>query len=178
MKRLLILTATGFFSIMVCQAQNTKPVQAANASNMGQLHNGPVKNISIGNMMYAQKVIQAWKDFDNNTLDKIEDLMADDVVATFPDGSMVKGKDNWIKMIKDYRNNFTSVTSTVMACTTLKSPDDPEHEVVTVWGEENDTNKDGTTMKTHLNEVWFFNKQGKVVMFHQMAAKDQPDKKN
>jgi hypothetical protein len=91
---------------------------------------------------------------------------------------MVKGKENWIKMIKDYRNNFNSVTSTVMACTTLKSPDDPEHEVVTVWGEENDTNKDGTTVKTHLNEVWFFNKQGKVVMFHQMAAKDAPDKKN
>jgi ketosteroid isomerase-like protein len=178
MKRLLILTATGFFSMMVCQAQNTKPVQAANATSMGQLHNGPVHNISIGNMMYAQKVIQLWKDYDNNTMDNVGDLLADDVVATFPDGSMVKGKDNFVKMIKDYRNSFSSVSSTIMACTTLKSPDDPEHEVVSVWGEENDTSKDGTTVKTHLNEVWFFNKQGKVVMFHQMAAKDAMDKKN
>jgi ketosteroid isomerase-like protein len=177
MKRLLILTATGFFSIMVCQAQTTKPVQASNAANM-EHHNGPVKNISIGNMMYAQKVTQLWKDYDNNTMDNVGDLLADDVVATFPDGSMVKGKDNFVKMIKDYRNSFSSVSSTIMACTTLKSPDDPEHEVVSVWGEENDTSKDGTTVKTHLNEVWFFNKQGKVVMFHQMAAKDQPDKKN
>src|SRR6476619_8334668 len=98
-------------------------------------------------MMYAQKLIQAWKDFDNNTLDKIEDLMADDIVATFPDGSMVKGKDNFAKMIRDARNNVSSVSSTVMACTTLKSPDDPEHEVVNIWGEENETKKADNTMK-------------------------------
>jgi hypothetical protein len=177
MKRLLILTATGLFSCMVGQAQNVKPVQAANSS-MEQPYKGPVKNISIGNMMYAQKVMQLWKDYDNNTMDNMGDLLADDVVATFPDGSMVKGKDNFVKSIKDYRNSFSSVSSKIMACTTLKTPDDPEHDVVTIWGEENDTNKDGTTVKTHLNEVWFFNKQGKVEMVHQMAAKDAMDKKD
>jgi len=111
-------------------------------------------------------------------MDHIEDMMAYDVVATFPDGSMVKGKENFAKLIRDARSNFSSMSGTVMACTTLKSPDDSDHEVVSTWGEENDTNKDGTTVNAHLNEVWFFNKQGKLVMFHQMAAKDQPDKKN
>ena len=156
MKRLLLLCTTGLFSFMVCQAQNTKPVQTSNS--MDQPYKGPVKNISIGNMMYAQKVMQVWKDYDNNTMDNIADMMADDIVATFPDGSMVKGKENFAKMIKDYRNGFSSVSSKIMACTTLKTPDDP--------------------MTTHLNEVWFFNKQGKVAMFHQMAAKDVAEKKN
>ena len=80
-------------------------------------------------------------------------------------------------MIRDYRNGFASVSSKISACTTLKTPDDPEHEVVTIWGEETDTAADGTVTKTHLNEVWFFNKQGKLTEFHQMAAKDSPDKK-
>jgi hypothetical protein len=178
MKRLSILAAIAFFSAftLVCHAQNTSAMPAKN-SNAGQPPRGPITNISIGNPMYAQKVMQAWKDYDNNTLDNIGDLIADDVIATFPDGSMVKGRETLVKMIKDYRNGFAAVSSKIAACTTLKSPDDPEREVVTIWGEETDTNKDGTIAKTHLNEVWFFNKDGKVVELHQMAAKDAPDKK-
>lgn len=176
MKRISIFAAMAFFSAfaLVCQAQNTNPTQAKNSMEQAK---GPVTNISIGNAVYTQKVIQAWKDYDNNTLDNIGDLVADDVIATFPDGSMVKGRDNFVKAIKDYRNSFASVSSKINACTTLKTPDDPEHEVVTIWGEETDISKDGTTTKTHLNEVWFFNKEGKLTAFHQLAAKDAPDKK-
>ena len=56
-------------------------------------------------------------------------------------------------------------------------PDMPGRNVVSIWGAETDTNKDGTVSKVHLNEVWFFNKDGKVVEFHQMAAKEMPEKK-
>jgi ketosteroid isomerase-like protein len=110
-------------------------------------------------------------------LDKAGDILADDVVATFPDGSTIKGKDNFMKAIKDYRNGFASAVSTVDACVTLKSPDMKDIEVVTIWGSETDTDKDGTVSKVHLNEVWFFNKDGKVVEFHQMAAKEMPEQK-
>lgn len=177
MKRLSILAAMTFFSAftLTAHAQNTSAMQAKN--NTAQSYKGPVTNIAIGNPAYTQKVIQAWKDYDNNTLNNIGDLIADDVLATFPDGSVVKGKDNFVKMIRDYRNSLASVSSQIAACTTLKTPDDPDREVVTIWGEETDTAKDGTVTKTHLNEVWFFNKEGKLVEFHQMAAKDTPDKK-
>jgi len=133
--------------------------------------------ITIGNPAYAQKVLWAWKYYDNNTLEKAADLFADDIVATLPDGTLIKGKDNFIKAMQEYRSSFASVTSEVAACTALKTPDDPGREVVTIWGMETDTNKDGTVTKVHLNEVWFFNKQGKVVEFHQLIAKDTPDKK-
>jgi hypothetical protein len=85
---------------------------------------------------------------------------------------MIKGRDNAMKAIKDVRNGFASAVSEVAACVVLKTPDDPEREVVSIWGMETDTAKDGTVTKVHLNEVWFFNKQGKVVEIHQLAAKD------
>lgn len=175
MRRLSILAATILFSLLAF-AQNKNVKQVKN-----EMSNQPYKvgatNIAIGNNAYAQKILWAWKFYDDNTLDKAGDLLADDVVATFPDGSSVKGKDNFMKAIQDARNSIASSSSTVDACVTLKTPDDPEHEVVSIWGSETDTNKDGTVSKVYLNEVWFFNKEGKVVEFHQMAAKDVPEKK-
>jgi len=130
-------------------------------------------NITLGNQAYAEKVLWAWKFYDDNNLDKAADLFADDAFATLPDGSVFRGKENLMKALKDYRNSFASAVSAVDACVTLKSPDQPDREVVTIWGLETDTNKDGTVSKVHLNEVWFFNKEGKVVEFHQMAATEK-----
>jgi len=176
MKRSLILATIillGSFSFNLYAQQ---PTQAKNQSS-DQPYKIQATKITIGNAVYAQKVLWAWKYYDNNTLDKAADMFADDIIATLPDGTLIKGKDNFIKGMADYRNSFASVVSEVAACTTLKTPDDPEREVVSIWGMETDTNKDGTVTKVHLNEVWFFNKQGKVVEFHQLAAKDAPDKK-
>jgi ketosteroid isomerase-like protein len=166
-----------FSAFTLCaHAQNpaAKPVKQ---SNQDQPYKVEVTNISIGNMAYAQKVLRAWKAYDNNTMDNLEPLFTEDVLATFPDGTVIKGRDNFIKAVKDMRNSFDAASSIVHACTTLKSPDKPETEVVSIWGIETDTNKDGSTTKTHLNEVWFFNKQGMVTEFHQLAAKEGGEKK-
>lgn len=174
MKRLTVVTTI----ILLCFSFNSfAQNDVKQVINSDQPYKVQATNITIGNPAYAQKVLWAWKYYDDNTLDKVETFLADDVVATFPDGSMIKGKDNFMKGIKDYRNSLASATSIVAACTTLKTPDDPDREVVTIWGEETDTAKDGTVTKVHLNEVWFFNKQGKVVEMHQLAAKGAPDKK-
>lgn len=175
MRHLSILAAAILFSLFAF-AQNSNVKQVKN-----DMSNQPYKvgatNVSIGNNAYAQKILWAWKYYDDNTLDKAADLLADDVVATFPDGSMVKGKDNFMNGIKDVRNSIASSVSSVDACVTLKSPDMKDIQVVTIWGTETNTNKDGSISKVHLNEVWFFNKEGKVVEFHQMAAKDAPEQK-
>jgi ketosteroid isomerase-like protein len=177
MKRLTILAAfilfASFFINIYAQKKDVK--QGTNSSD--QPYKVHATNITLGNQAYAQKVLWAWKYFDDNTLDKAADLFADDAVATLPDGTMINGKDNIMKGVKDYRNSFASAVSTVDACVTLKTPDVPDREVVSIWGVETDTNKDGTVSKVHLNEVWFFNKEGKVVEFHQMAAKEMPEKK-
>jgi ketosteroid isomerase-like protein len=161
------------FSSNISAQKDTK--QAGNASD--QPYKVGATNVTLGNQAYAEKVLWVWKYYDDNTFDKIGDLFADDVLATLPDGTVIKGKDNLAKGLKEYRNSFASAVSTVDACVTLKSPDVADREVVTIWGTETDTNKDGTLSKVHLNEVWFFNKEGKVVEFHQMSAKELPEKK-
>lgn len=166
MKHLILLASVAFLALGIQAQKNVRPV-----SDAGQPYAVAAKNITIGNMAYSQKVLQAWKSYDNNTLDDAAGMFADDVVATLPDGTAIRGKDNVLKAFKDYRGTFSNVSSEVDACVTLKTPDDPEHEVVSIWGTESDT-KDGSTSKVHLNEVWFFNKDGKVTELHQMAAKD------
>jgi hypothetical protein len=135
------------------------------------------KNLALGNSAFSQKVLQAWKDYDNNMLDNSVAIFDDNVEATLPDGSTIKGKENFIKAMKDYRNIFSAVNSEVHAVTTLKTPDDPEHDIALIWGVETDTKKDGTIQKTAYHEVWFFNRAGKVSGFHQFAAAIPPDNK-
>ena len=178
MKRLSILTIfimCASFSFNIYAQKKDVKQETGNTSD--QPYKVGATNITLGNQAYSQKVLWAWKYYDENTLDKAADLFADDVMATLPDGTVIKGKDNLLKGLKDYRNSFASAASTVEACVTLKSPDRPDNEVVTIWGAETDTNKDGTVSKVHLNEVWFFNKEGKVVEFHQLAAKEMPEQK-
>jgi ketosteroid isomerase-like protein len=175
MKRLTILAAFILFASVI-YAQK-KDVKQASSSPSNQPYKVGATNITLGDQAYAQKVLWAWKYYDDNVVDKAADLFADDAIATLPDGTVFKGKDNIMKAFKDYRGSLASALSTVDACVTLKTPDVPDREVVTIWGTETDTNKDGTVSKSHLNEVWFFNKQGKVVEFHQMAAKEMPEQK-
>ena len=175
MKRSSILATTillASFSFNLYAQKGATPVKSTD-----QPYKVQATKLTMGNPAYSQKVLWAWKYYDNNTLDKAADLFADDIIGTLPDGTMIKGKDNFIKGMQGYRSSFASVVSDVAACVALKTPDDPQREVVSIWGMETDTSKDGTVTKVHLNEVWFFNKQGKVVEFHQMAAKDTDDKK-
>jgi hypothetical protein len=173
MKRSLNLATIILLATFSSNLSAQQPTQVKNQS-ADQPYKVHATKITLGNAAYAQKVLWAWKYYDNNTLDKAAGLFADDIVATLPDGTLIKGKENFIKGLADYRNSFASVVSEVAACTTLKTPDDPEREVVSIWGLETDTAKDGTVTKVRLNEIWFFNKQGKVVEFHQLAAKDVP----
>lgn len=176
MKHLTILATLIMFASFAINAQN-KDAKQTGGNSSDQPYKVGATNITLGNQAYSQKVLWAWKYYDDNTLDKAADLFADDVLATLPDGTVIKGKDNLLKGLKDYRSSFASAGSTVDACVTLKTPDVPDREVVSIWGVETDTGKDGTVSKVHLNEVWFFNKEGKVVEFHQLAAKEMPQQK-
>lgn len=170
MKKLAFAAST----ICICFSFTALSQQQVGNTSTDQPYKVQATNVTIGNPAYAQKVLWFWKYFDDNTLDKVGDLFADDVLANFADGSFIKGKENLMKAARDYRSSFSSITSEVAACVTLKSPDNPRIEVVSIWGLETSTAKDGTVIKVQLNEVWYFNTQGKVVQFHQMASKIPP----
>lgn len=170
MKRLTVLLPLAFLLLNFCAiAQKPHAKQTANKM-MDMPYKVENTNLKFGNSLYASQVLQAWKAYDDNELDKAAWLFADDILGTMADGSVVKGKEAFLNGAKEYRSGFSSVSSEVAACTVLKSAEHPENDVVVIWGRETDIKKDGTTQKTALHEVWFFNKAGKVFEFHQYAA--------
>lgn len=123
----------------------------------------------MGNAKYASMVLDLWKDWDDNALDR-HDYLADTITAYFPDGSVVKGKAAFMETSRKYRATFTTVKSVVHAFTTLR-PEDKNEDAVCIWGQEDDTAPDGTITKSNLHEVWFFNKDGKISSMRQWHAK-------
>ena len=169
MKPLLLLASASILSLGV-YAQN--PGMQVAPSN--QPYKLQFNNLKIGNSSYAQKVMQAWKDYDNNEMDEATSFLTEDAVGTFSDGSVVKGADNLNKLFRDVRNSFASIKEDIYACTTLKSPDDPEHEFVVIWGRETDTKTDGSIIKTLIHEVWRFNRDGKADQCSQFVIPEKP----
>jgi len=130
---------------------------------------GYSSNFEIGNSAYAQKVLELWKDYDDNTFDK-HDYFADTAVMFFPNGMMVKGKDSIKAGATAMRSSFQNVVSTVDAWVPLKSVDKDQNWVA-IWGTDNSTGSDGKVTKTDLHEIWEFNKDGKVVYMEQFSSK-------
>jgi hypothetical protein len=157
MKPLLLLAGASILSLSLHAQNPITQVAPANQPNKLQYN-----NLRIGNTAYAQKVMQAWKQYDENKMDAATTFLADNAVGIFSDGTVVMGADNLNKLFRDVRNSFASINEDVYACTTLKSPDDPEHEFVVIWGRETDTKKDGSNQKKLIHEVWRFNKDGKA----------------
>src|SRR4051794_34005022 len=96
-------------------------------------------------------------------------MISDTVTAIMPDGSVLKGRVNFLNGIKAYRSGFTTAKSGVDAWLPIKSTDKGD-DLVCIWRNETDTKNDGTTQKVDLHEVWAFNKDGKLIYLRQFAA--------
>lgn len=124
----------------------------------------------IGDAKNAQAVLKLWKDWDNGTLANSSNIFADSVEMYFADGGMISGpRDSVVAAGQQFRNSYTTVTTTVNAITPLKSTDKNE-EWVSVWGMEKSTDKKGKTDSVYLQETWRFNKDGKVNLVYQFKA--------
>ena len=124
----------------------------------------------IGNAALTQVIVNLWKDWDADTLDQSAGMFADTLTMYFPDGSMVKGKDQNLAEGKKYRGQFKAVKSTIHALVSLKSVDHNENWVA-IWGTEEDTAQDGKITQVSLHEIWRFNKDGKIDVMRQFQAK-------
>ena len=131
----------------------------------------------IGDPNQAKIILDLWKNWDNGTLANSRDNFADSVDMHFSSGyRMHASRDSVIAAGQKERDGLSKAVSTVDAVTPLKSTDKNENWV-TVWGKEVDTHKDGKVDSTFLQETWRFNKDGKVDLLYQYAAKPMPDKK-
>lgn len=126
-------------------------------------------NFKMADPSYSDKILTLWKDFENNTLDKHVDMIADTVTMMFAQGTPVKGKAENLAGAKEFRGSLKNYKVTVDAWMSLKSVDRNEN-VVCVWGNEDFTDKDGKHITQRIHEVWGFNKDGKVSLMMQYAG--------
>ena len=169
MKRIPLLLAAALTFSVTSMAQNNAVRQTSN-TNETQPYKVQYNNLKFGKADYSKMILNTWKAYDDNRLDDIALILAENVKAGFADGSMVEGRANFMSGLKTYRGGFSTVSSTVEACTTLKSESAPDSEITLIWGMETATKKDGTVQKSSLHEVWFFNKDGMVTQFYQYAV--------
>lgn len=160
MKRLTIAMAAilvaGLFTLS--SAQSKAPYVADYSSSF-----------TMGNPAYANKVLEIWKDWDDNQLTR-HDYFADSIVMWLPDGSVTKGKAANLEGAIKYRGSMASAKSTIHAWVPLHSTDTND-DFVCVWGTEEDTYADGKKETKELHEVWWFNKDGKATMMRQWNSK-------
>ena len=129
---------------------------------------------AMNDQAHAKKVLELWKDYDENMLDRHSDYFADSLVVELPDGTRFIGKEAAMKSIKEYRSGQGKVESTVNAWISTKSLDKNE-DWVCIWGVETATDASGKETKTRLHEIWQLNKDGKVIYMAQFMAKPAPE---
>ncbi len=129
---------------------------------------------AMGDQAHAKKVMELWKDYDANMLEKHSDYFADSLVVELPNGTRLVGKEAAMKSIKEYRSSQGKVESTVDAWISTRSLDRNE-DWVCIWGVEKSTDASGKETKTRLHEIWQLNKDGKVVYMAQFTATPAPD---
>jgi hypothetical protein len=144
------------------------PFMAMSQANSGYTASYSSK-FTIASPTYSDKILTLWKDFENNTLDKHADMLADTVTMMLANGAVVKGKAENLKSVKEFRSSMQNYKVTIHAWVSLKSTDKNEN-VVCVWGSEEYTDKTGKQVKTGTHEVWVFNKDGKVGLMMQFAS--------
>lgn len=174
MKSLMLgITMSGILFLNAAQAQTDKTKEKEKMQKADKTTSYTAtysSKFEIGNPAYTQVIINLWKDWDDNALDRSAKMFADTVAMYTADGTMVKGKDLNLAEAKKYRGQFAAVKSTIHAIVSLKSTDRNE-DWVAIWGTEEDTSKDGKKTSTNFHEVWKFNKDGKIDIMRQYQAK-------
>lgn len=130
-------------------------------------------DFEMGNPKYAEAVLKLWKDWDNGNIIPAKDMFADTVEMRLRDGSAMTGpRDSILAGGQAFRDGFTKVESVVHAFFPTRSKDKDE-DWVCIWGTEYNTDKQGKVDSVGLQEIWRFNKQGKVdfMVQHGMALK-------
>ncbi|MEO6148764.1 MAG: hypothetical protein ABIN95_13480 [Mucilaginibacter sp.] len=121
----------------------------------------------------AQKgkmILDLWKDFEANQLDKWKDKLADTVAMWFPTIQMRAGRDTIIARAKGYRNSYKSVVRKVDVVMSTRSTD-KKTDFVLIWGKETFKNQQNKSESIELHEVWAFDKNGKIETIEQYIRK-------
>lgn len=133
-------------------------------------------SFEMGKPKYSEAVLQLWKDYDNNDFSKSGNLFADSVEMTFRDGSIMHNvRDSIVAGAKAFRSSFADVKSRVDVFLPVRAID-KNADWVCIWGTEVSTSKAGKIDSVYLQEVWRFNKDGKIDYMSQYSQPALPRK--
>lgn len=145
--------------------------ETTNTSNMDYPYTAEYSSqFEIGNPQYAKMILDVWKDYEDNTLERHADYFSDTVSMLLADGTMLNGIQNVGSTMQQQRAMYDPVKATVVVWVPLKSVDRNENWV-SIWGKITATDKSGKTTTTRINEVWHINKAGKIDYMEQDAGK-------
>lgn len=156
MKRVIMIICAAVSWAGISHAQDSAPYKANYSSKF-----------TIADESYANKILAVWKDYEDNMMDRHIDWFADSVTMTFANGQTVKGKAANLANVKAYRGPMKNMKISIDAWVSLKS--DKNENVVCVWGTEDFTDQNDKHVVQDLQEVWGFNKEGKIGMMLQYA---------
>lgn len=123
-----------------------------------------------GDPAHARPVLELWKAWEANDLDRQAATLADTVQMDFADGRTVRGKDSVLAALKRERSTLTASKATVEAWLPFKSLDRGDSWVA-LWAREEAADGSGKVSVTQYHELWRINKDGKIDYLRQYAAR-------
>jgi hypothetical protein len=179
MKKILVLASVAFLA--ACNSgTDTAKVESmgtgadSSAQNVTYPYDVVFSKFKIGDANHAKMLLEIWKDWDNGNLQTHKDYFADSIAMFLADAPPIMGKrDTVLASGQNFRNNYSSVKSSIDAVVPLYSIDSSSNWVA-VWGREVHTNTKGKTDSVYLQEVWRLNKDNKFDLMYQFNSVPPP----
>ena len=144
---------------------------AVNAQNLPYTANYS-SNFKMGSHDLSKMILELYKDYEKNDFTSKLDWFSDTAMVFLPDGTMKRGKEDFIEVFKNARSGVASSKFTFDAIIPLTSVDRKENWVA-LWGTEETGDKANPSnmMKSEFQAIWRVNKDKKVDFLKLLTAK-------
>lgn len=126
-----------------------------------------------GTPSHARPVLELWKAWEANDLDRQAEALADTVLVDFADGRTLQGKDSVLAALKRERGALSASKATIEAWLPFRSLDRGDSWVA-LWAREEAADASGKVSVTRYHEMWRINKDGKIDYLRQYSAPVPP----
>jgi hypothetical protein len=164
------------FAILICACNNSVPnipQSTDNTSDSGiYFAYSPLytNGYKPGNYKLVKTVTDFWRQFENGDVRTMAKSFADDDITFVYLDKVISGKkDTVLSQLKQIRDSYPAVQSFVYSWMPAKARDHDE-DWVFIWGKQEYTDKDGHMNPIEVNEIWQFDKEGKVIFVRQYRS--------
>lgn len=122
-----------------------------------------------GTPSHARPVLELWKAWEANDLDRQAASLADTVLVDLADGRTIQGKDSVLAALKRERGALSATKATIEAWLPFRSLDRGDSWVA-LWAREEAADASGKVSVIRFHEMWRINKDGRIDYMRQYSA--------